>query len=293
MNNFLGIEGRYSDLQTASYCVLPIPYERTTSYGKGTASAPEAILNASCQVELYDEELDLEPFRSGISTAPGMQFPETTSPPDCFRLIYTKARELLTGGKFLLALGGEHSISIPLVQAHVQQFPELIVLQLDAHADLREEYQGTRYSHACAMARVHEMAPVIGVGIRSLSLEENIRIREQGYPVWFAQDIRVTPRWMDDILAMITTPIYLSIDVDFFDPSIMPASGNPEPAGFYWQESMAFLRRLITEKEVIGVDVVELAPIPGIYAPEFMIARLIYKLIAFREYKRNADRFKG
>ena len=284
--NFLGLSPEYATLQTASYCIFQVPYERTTSYKKGTRNGPRAILEASDHLEYYDEELGSEPCRSGIFTLPRLDFREECSEEECLNLIYRDVRALINPEKFVISLGGEHSISYPLVRAHAEHHPELTVLHLDAHADLREEYHGSRYNHACAMARVREVASVVSVGVRALSKPEMERISGENLPVWFAHEMRENPHWMIEVLDSLEGPVYLSIDVDFFDPSIMPATGTPEPGGFFWNETLRFLRMVFAEKQVVGADVVELLPTPGLHFCDYTVARLVYKMIGYREAAR-------
>ncbi len=283
MKNFLGLTNQDADFRRARYVILPLPYEKTTTYGKGTEQGPAAILEASEQVELYDEELGREPYKAGVATMPRRDFCHVPSIPDCLNIIEKDARNLLRKGKRIIALGGEHSVTPPLVRAHLERFPDLTVLQLDAHADLRDRYNNSRYNHACAMARVREMTEHVGVGIRSLSREEAVRIAHEKWPIFLAHKMRENPRWEEEVLALITNPVYLTIDVDFFDPTVIPGTGTPEPGGFGWHESLSFLKRLFQQKKVVGVDVVELAPIAGQHLSEFTAARLIYKIIGYWE----------
>ena len=283
MKNFLGLTGKFADFRTARFVVLPIPYEKTTTYGKGTENGPAAVLEASEQVELYDEELGGEFFHSGIATMPRRDFCHIQSVADCMEIIYKDARNLLEKGKRLVAIGGEHSITPPLVRALLEHFPDLTVLQLDAHADLRESYENSRFNHACAMARVRELAPHVGVGIRSLSREEAERIAREKLPIFFAHQMRENPRWQEEVFSRLGTRVYLTIDADFFDPAVIPGTGTPEPGGFGWRETLSFLKKLFQSKKVVGVDLVEVAPIPGQHVTEFTAARLIYKIMAYWE----------
>ncbi len=283
MQNFLGLEPEYSNFLTAKYCIFPVPYERTTTYGTGTRLAPEAIVEASQQVELYDEELDAESYRVGIFTMPRRDFSVNMGIPDCLATIYHDVQNLLQQDKFIISLGGEHSITYPLVRAFVEKYPKLTVLQLDAHADLRAEYQDSHYNHACVMARVHELAPVVGIGIRSLSREEKFWIDQDHLPMWFAYQMHSNPNWMDGVLATLHEPIYITLDVDYFDPAIIPTTGTPEPGGMLWSPTLQFLRRVFTEKKIVGFDVVELAPKKDFHAADFLVAKLIYKMIGFHE----------
>lgn len=263
---------------------MPVPYERTTSYVKGTAGGPDAILQASTQVELFDEELGEENYRAGIATCPAPSFEEDLSIEDCLGRIYDRVSELLALNKRIICLGGEHTITHPIVRAFSEQYSSLTVLQLDAHTDLRDEYEGMRFSHACVMARVRELVPVVAAGVRSISSEENDRIHEENLPVYPASFQMNTPGWHEVILEQLQNPVYISLDVDYFDPAIMPATGTPEPGGGLWYPTLEFLRKLFAAKEVAGFDVVELSPQKGLHSADFLAARLVYKMIGYWEH---------
>lgn len=281
MINFLGLDSKFTQFTSSKFCILPIPYERTTTYGKGTEFAPKAILKASQQVELYDEELDLEPCQVGIATLPSLKFPENTTITNCLDSIYSTVKNVLSNDNFLISLGGEHSITPPIVKAHLEKYPNLQVLQLDAHADLRQEFEGSMYNHACVMARINEITTTVGVGIRSLSIEERDAIRNKHLPVWFSHHMVENPDWMSDVLNVLKEPVYITLDVDYFDISIMPATGTPEPGGGLWYPTLLFLKRVFAEKKVVGMDVVEFAPRKDDHAFAFMVAKLIYKMIGY------------
>lgn len=260
--------------------MLPIPYEATTSFMAGTRNGPRAILNASRYLELYDEELRCEPHQVGIATLPDVH-PVASSPADMVEEIYRAAKTVLDDGKFLVALGGEHTITPPLVRAHVERYPEVSVLQIDAHGDLRDSYQGSKYSHACAMRRVLEMAPGVQVGIRSLSAEEAAIVESLPTRIFYANDTRRDPHWIAEAVAALADLVYVTIDLDGLDPTIMPAVGTPEPGGLSWYETCDLLRAIAREKRVVGFDVNELAPIPGQGSPDFVAAKLVYKLVGY------------
>ena len=282
-NNFLGLEEKYSNYNFAQYCVLPIPYEKTTSYGKGTQFGPKAIIEASQQVELYDEELNQEPYLSGIYTSDELQFNSGKDTADSLNSICEAIKKPLHDGKFVFSLGGEHSITSPLVRAYIEKYPNLSILQFDAHADLRQSYMDSKDNHACVMARVKEITKVVGIGIRALSRKEADRIKSENLSVFFAHKMQSNIDWKEEVLDQLTGPVYISFDVDYFDPSIMPSTGTPEPGGFFWRETLDFLKQVFHEKDVVGCDVVELASQKGFSAPDFMIASLIYKMIGFHK----------
>ena len=261
--------------------VLPIPLDRTTSYVPGTRNGPREILQASSHMELWDEELGVEVHRAGIYTLPEMELPFGELPPlmDEIRRV---AAEVFARDKFLVTLGGEHSITPPLVEAAAARHTGLSVLQIDAHADLRDTYMGTPHNHACAMRRTLEHAPITQIGIRSMSTEEAEAAPRLNTTIFYDTTMRNDPRWIDKAIDTLGGPVYVTIDVDGLDPAIMPATGTPEPGGLSWYEILALLRATIERRTVVGVDVVELSPIPGLMAPNFLCAKLVYKVLTYR-----------
>ncbi len=274
-NNFLGLPEAWSTLDRSRVVVLPVPYEQTTSFGKGTASGPKAILAASAQVELYDEELDTEIYKvaGGIATAEAVDFDGSDT--DAVESIQKKVHDLMATGKTVVCIGGEHTISIGAARAHAAHYPDFSFLQLDAHSDFRDKYEGNRYSHACVMARVYEFnRNIVQVGIRSQCKEEADFIRQKKINTFYAFALKNRQYGVDQ-------HAWHSIDCDFFDPALMPAVGTPEPGGFDWHESVSFLRRLAEKRRVVGFDITELSPIRGLIHPQFVIAKLIYKMIGY------------
>ncbi len=260
--------------------VLPVPFEATTTFGKGTAAGPRAVLEASQQVELYDEELRTEPCRVGIATADPVDV--TGIPEEVLARVEERVATIAGEGKLPLVVGGEHSITPAAVRGVGRYHKDITVVQLDAHADLREEYDGTRYSHACAMARVREHFPAVQVGIRSLSQPEAEWIARDGLPVFYAHDIARGGNWAEKAIASIATDwVYVTIDVDVFDLSLMPDTGTPEPGGLGWYEVTDFLCRLTARKRAVGFDIVELAPVEGRRSSDFLVAKLLYKCIGY------------
>lgn len=271
----------------ASVAVLPVPYERTTSWGRGAEHGPAALLRASRYVELYDEELRLEPFRIGIETLPPVDV--GASEQAALQRISASARAVVEQGRFLAAIGGEHTITPALVRGVVEAAgDDLGVVQFDAHADLRPAYAGSRWNHACAMSRVLDLGVhALAVGIRSLSRPEAVRIETEGLPIiWGSQLQALAPEDLRalfaGLLASLPDAVYLTFDLDFFDPSLLPATGTPEPGGGNWLQALTLLRLLFERKRVIAMDVVELAPLPDHAASEFTAARLLYKCIGYR-----------
>jgi agmatinase len=283
-SNFLALERAHSAFDTSRIVVLPAPYEHTVSYGGGTRRGPAAIIKASQYVEFYDEELDRELCNeAGVATLPAVNFGKRKHAAALGHLEKSVAG-LLRHDKFVITLGGEHTISLAPVRAHLTKWPDLSVLQFDAHSDLRQEYQGSPYSHACVMARIAEvMDPrrIVQVGIRAQCVEESRMIRDRGITTLYAHQIRGDAGWEDRALAALTEHVYVTFDVDGLDPSIMPATGTPEPNGLYWSEVMRFLRRVGSSKRIVGCDVVELAPMKGLHHPDLTAAKLVYKLMNY------------
>ena len=261
--------------------ILPVPVDRTTSYGGGTRNGPHEILQASSHMELWDEEVGADVHGIGLFTLPEMELPFGELEPLMCE-IQRVAAEVLARDKFLVTIGGEHSITPPLVAAAAAKYRGLHVLQIDAHADLRETYMGTPHNHACAMWGSLKHAELTQVGIRSMSTEEAAAVRGLNTTVFYDHDMRRDPDWISKVVASLGDPVYISIDVDGFDPAIMPATGTPEPGGLSWYEMLALLRATISSRDVVACDVVELAPIPGMHAPNFLCAKLIYKILTYK-----------
>jgi agmatinase len=246
---------------------------------------PRAVLEASRYVELYDQELDSEPAHLGICTVPALELTRAGAEEAMAELESAVATLLeVAGDRFMVILGGEHSISAPVIRAHAARSRSApTVLQLDAHADLRDEYEGSRHSHACAMARAIEHARVVAVGVRGISQEEVELARSTDrVSLIYADRMWESDAWMEEALQLLEDPVYLTFDVDYFDPALVPSTGTPEPGGGDWYRTLRFLRRVFAERDVIGADVVELAPIPGFTAPDFLVAKLVYKLFSYR-----------
>ncbi len=292
-SNFLALPKQYSTYKTSKIAVLPVPYEYTVSYGGGTKEGPKAILNASQYVEFYDEELNRELSSDvGITTMRALSFGGKNRKVnrEAMSLIGDRVEELINDDKFVVVLGGEHSISSAPIAAFHKKYPELSVLQFDAHSDFRDEYHGNKYNHACVMARVSEFldpARIVQVGIRAQAKEEAEYIKEHNVCTFYAHDIRqgkytrVLKHWEDQIIDKLSDNVYITFDVDYFDPSVMPATGTPEPNGMLWHETMNILLRLGKKKNIVGFDVVELAPITGLHHADMTAARLVYKIMNY------------
>jgi len=278
--NFAGISPPYSDWENSKVVVLPVPYDSTTDWRSGTRDGPRAIIDASQYLELYDLELGREIYKVGIHTLPEIQ-PEMSSPENMTQRVYTVARELLDKNKMVLMLGGEHSLTLGMVKAYREKHEALSVLQLDAHADLCDSYLGTRFSHATVMRRVYELCPIVPVGIRSLSREEHRFIDEAGIKPVYAKNLTLTGDSIEQIIASLSNEVYITIDLDVLDPSIMAAVGTPEPGGIGWYELLDLLHAVAQSRRIVGFDLVELCPGEGPLAGAFLAAKLAYRLIGY------------
>jgi agmatinase len=284
-DNFGGLEPRFSSYDTARYAILPIPYDATASYRTGARHGPRAIITASQQVELFDAEFDREFHTAGIATLDAIE-PNTSGPQAMLDDINAAARRLVRAGKFLIGLGGEHSITSALVRAVAARHKKLSVLQIDAHLDLRDSYQGSPYSHACALRRtLPYVEAIVPVGVRSVSLEEHRFIKRKGTPVHpvTARECFDSEDWVDRVLDHLGDQVYVTVDIDGFDPAYAPGTGTPEPGGLDWYQVTSLLRLVAAEKRVVAADVVEVAPVPGQVITEFLAARLVYKIICYTQ----------
>ncbi len=285
-DNFLGLETDFSALDRAGVLVLPIPFEATVSYGGGTAAGPEAIITASQQVELYDREYDLEPaLQYGVHTLPALDLPD--DPAAAVNAIRTTVANAARSGKLVVGLGGEHTISAGVGRGLLDALGgPLTVVQIDAHSDLRDEYEDSPYSHACVARRLLDdpaVEQVLQLGIRSVCPEEvaYVRAHPDRARVWYAEQVH-DGNWRDEFIARVQgRRVFLTIDVDGLDPAIVPATGTPEPDGLTWSETLNILRTLNAHATVIGMDCVELAPAPGLHMAEFAVAKLVYKAISY------------
>ncbi|MGI9625870.1 MAG: agmatinase [Longimicrobiales bacterium] len=281
---FLGLDGVGATPEGAGTWILPVPYEATTSWGGGTRLGPGAILAASRYIELYDHELNGDPSEDGVFTFPALELPRGDAEAAMTELEEAYARVLTRAGdKRLIMLGGEHSVSSPAISVHAERSTERIsVLQFDAHLDLRETFEGSPYNHACALARVADQVDIVAVGVRGISGEEIEVVRARDSVVAItAEEVNRDDAWIAKALEALTGRVYLTFDVDYFDPSIIPSTGTPEPGGGSWYPTMRFLKAVFEAKDVVAVDVVEHAPIPGLRAPDFTVAKLIYKMLAY------------
>ena len=277
-SNFGDLPEEYRALESAKIIIVPVPYDGTSTWLKGADKGPQAIIEASANMELYDIETDSEVYQKGIFTDRPIE--QKLSTEDMAEAVRQKVRVHIRKDRFTVVIGGEHSVSIGSVMAHVERYDGTTVLQLDAHCDLRDQYEGSKYNHACVMARIRELCPILQVGIRSMdSCEKEFLDKSR---IFFAEDIRNKTDWADELVAKLPTQVYVTIDLDVFDPSIMPSTGTPEPGGLLWYDVLALLRAVCDKKNVVGFDVVELCPDSRNKAPDFMAAKLIYKLLSYK-----------
>ena len=279
--SFGGGDAAVSDLEKAKVLIIPVPYDGTTTYLSGTRRGPAAILRASQELELFDEETDQEVYRLGIATLEEVEV-DASSPQAMVARVRSLGEKALDAGLFPLMLGGEHLLSLGMIQAAASRVDHLSILQLDAHADLRKTYQGTEYSNACVMRLASSYGSLVPVGVRSLSAEEDGWARDQQLPIFYAADIHKRLGWQDGIIPHLSPQVYVTIDLDVFDPGVMPAVGTPEPGGLHWYEVLDLLRLVSRERQIVGADIMELCPQPGNVAPDFFAAKLAYKLLSYR-----------
>jgi agmatinase len=270
-----------TDFDNARVVILPVPLDRTTSYVPGTRTGPHEILVASSHMETWDEETETDVHDIGIVTLPEMDLPFPTME-EVMREIQRVAGEIVGRGKFPVILGGEHSITPAVVAAVAARHANLSVLQIDAHGDLRDSFKGARHSHACAMRRTLEHARCTQVGIRSLSPEEVAAIPSLKTTIFYDFNMRRDDAWIDRVVETLGNDVYITIDCDGLDPAIMPAVGTPEPGGLSWYEALGLLRRVIERRNVVGCDIVELCPMAGNVGPNFLCAKLVYKILSYR-----------
>lgn len=278
--NFGALDPECAAYDSALFVVIPVPYDLTSTYQPGSRQGPGAILAASANMELYDEELGKSTYRQGIYTTPHVEV-DARGPEHMMAAIRRAVADVLRDDKIPVLLGGEHSVTLGAVQAVKAAFPGLQTLQLDAHADLRESYQGTPYSHACIARRIQELCPLVQAGIRSMSEEEALFLRSGAVKTFSADFILDDPDWAEKICTHLDGDVYVTIDLDVLDPSCMPATGTPEPGGVSWRHLLMLLRPLAKKCKIRGLDVVELSPLPGQVAPDFLAAKLIYRIMGY------------
>ncbi len=275
---FAGIEAQYADFNRSKVLLQSFPYDGTSTWGKGADKGFEAFLDAAENMELYDIETDSEVYRNGIHIVDELN--DFTSPEDMFHQTYNRTKELIKHQRFNTFFGGEHSISIGIIKAYYEAYENLTVLQIDAHADLRPSYEGTPYNHACALHDASRHCNLVQVGIRSMDISEKEHM--DYYSVYFADQMKYNDSWINESIKAMTDDVYITFDLDAFDPSIMPATGTPEPGGLDWYTVTNYLKTVFENKNVVGFDIVELAPIEGISAPQYLVAKLYYKMLSYK-----------
>jgi agmatinase len=282
--NFLGLQEKYSGYSSAKVVILPVPYEGTVSYGKGTSNGPKAIIAASPQLEYYDEEIGVEQFEVGIHTLPELK--KKQNPESMVDAVRLQVKEHLKSGKFIVVLGGEHSITTGEVKAYAENYGDLSILQFDAHADLRDEYDGEKHSHACAMRRAYEICPsIVQIGIRNISKDEVDFVKQAGHSgIFYAHEIMKSKDWVKRAVSKLKKNVFITIDLDVFDSGIMPATGTPEPGGLDWYQVTSVLKEVAKTRNIVGFDIVELAPDKSLHSCDFLAAKLAYRLIGYRFY---------
>lgn len=278
---FAGIPEEYASASFADIWLQSIPYDGTSTWGKGADKGFEAFMDAADNMELYDIETDMEVYLQGVHTLD--EWIDFDSPEDMYAKVYARTKELLEKDKFLTFFGGEHSVSIGVIQAFYEKFKDITILQIDAHADLRPSYEGTPYNHACAVYDASKNSDLVQVGIRSMDISENEHMDRS--KVFFGEEIRSGIPWVEESIALMKEKVYITLDLDVFDPSIMPATGTPEPNGMTYNEITQYLKKVFAEKDVVGFDIVELAPIEGLHAPQYLVAKLYYKMLSYKFMK--------
>jgi agmatinase len=276
--NFGYIGEEYSNFEDSEIVILPVAYDGTSTWVKGADKGPEAMITASANMELYDIETDSEVYKHGIFTE--RLFSGEISTIDMVKAVFDSVKYYLEKDKFTIVIGGEHSVSIGSIRAYAEKYDDLTILQLDAHSDLRDEYNGSKYNHACVMARAKELCPIVQVGVRSMDISEKELMDKSR--VFFAKDIHSNPNWIENVIPKLSDNVYITIDLDVLDPSIMPSTGTPEPGGLLWYDVLALLKTVSNTKNIVGFDVVELCPDGSNKAPDFLAAKLIYKLLSYK-----------
>jgi agmatinase len=275
---YAGIPQEYGNLSTSKIVIIPVPYDGTSTWQKGADKGPQAFLDASENMELYDIETESEVYREGIFLADAIT--ENSSPEAMVEEVHQITKKYINRNKFVTAFGGEHSISIGTIRAFNERFDNLTVLHIDAHADLRKEYEGSKCNHACAVYEANQNANLVQVGIRSMDISEKRTMNRD--KVFFAQDMAVSSDWMEDVVDLLTENVFITFDLDALDPSIMPSTGTPEPGGLLYYETLEFLKLVFDERNVVGFDMVELCPNKNEKSSDFLAAKLFYKMLSYK-----------
>jgi agmatinase len=275
---YAGIPQEYGNLSTSKIVIIPVPYDGTSTWQKGADKGPQAFLDASENMELYDIETESEVYKEGIFLADAIT--ENSSPEAMVEEVHQITKKYINRNKFVTAFGGEHSISIGTIRAFNERFDNLTVLHIDAHADLRKEYEGSKCNHACAVYEANQNANLVQVGIRSMDISEKRTMNRD--KVFFAQDMAVSADWMEDVVDQLTENVFITFDLDALDPSIMPSTGTPEPGGLLYYETLEFLKLVFDQKNVVGFDMVELCPNKNEKSSDFLAAKLFYKMLSYK-----------
>ncbi|MDX1279188.1 agmatinase [Oceanihabitans sediminis] len=284
-NTYAGIPEEHAKLEQAKIVLIPVPYDGTSTWQKGADKGPEAFLSASENMELYDIETDTEVYKQGVYLADAVT--ENSSPEAMVAAVHQATKKYIKRNKFVTIFGGEHSISIGTIRAFNEMYPNLTVLQLDAHADLRQSYEGSTCNHACAVYEASQTTNLIQVGIRSMdAIEKTVMDEDKTY---FAHEMALDDTWMDAAIDQMTENVFITIDLDAFDPSILPSTGTPEPGGLLWYETLEFLKQVFEEKNVVGFDIVELCPNPSEKSSDFLAAKLYYKMLSYKFQNEDAE----
>ena len=283
--NYAGIADEFAQLEKSKIILIPVPYDGTSTWGKGADKGPEAFLEASENMELYDIETDSEVYKQGIYLTDPIT--ENSSPEAMVNEVHAITKDFIKRNKFVTLFGGEHSMSIGSIRAFNECFDDLTVLQIDAHADLRESYEGTKYNHACAVYEANQTTNLVQVGIRSMDAIEKTLMDEE--KTFFAHDMVNDEYWMDKVIETMTDNVFITLDLDAFDPSIMPSTGTPEPGGLFWYETLEFLKQVFEDKNVVGFDIVELCPNKNDKSSDFLAAKLYYKMLSYKFAGQDID----
>ncbi|WP_025740665.1 agmatinase [Aquimarina pacifica] len=279
------IPEQYAGYDTSKVVLIPVPYDGTSTWGKGADKGPAAFLHASENMELYDIETNSEVYKQGIYLTDAVN--ENTSPDVMVSAVHNTVKENIKRNKFVTLFGGEHSISIGAIRAFDECFKDLTVVQIDAHADLRKEYEGSKYNHACALYEASQNTNLIQIGIRSMDASEKLVMNQEN--VFFAHEMATDDYWMDNAIELMTDNVYITFDLDALDPSILPSTGTPEPGGLLWYETLEFLKKIFGEKNVVGFDIVELCPNKDDKSSDFAAAKLYYKMLSYKFEEQDVD----
>ncbi|WP_185877341.1 agmatinase [Blattabacterium cuenoti] len=279
LNTFSNISKEYSTLENSNIVIIPVPYDYTQTWRKGSKYGPKAFLSASNHIELYDIETNFEVYRKGIFTAPFIDI-KSNYPIKMVNKVYDTTKKFIMKNKFVTLIGGDHSISIGSIRAFGEKYSNISILHMDAHTDLRPIYQGSKYNHACSMYEASQKYILVQVGIRSMDITEKKYIQKNN--IFYMHDIHSDKYWINKVIERLSNYVFISIDIDVFDPSIAPATGTPEPGGLDWYTSLKLLKKVLKKKNVIGFDIVELLPFKKDFSTDFLTVKLFYKLLSYK-----------